>query len=125
MIISKKITAITPPSTGEMIQLEAIRKSSAQFTTLKPPATIPAPKIPPTSECVVETGAPIAVAKCNQTAPEARAASIKATKTRGSARWVESIMPDLIVSTTSPPAIIAPIASQIAAMRIAPTSVIA
>ncbi len=80
----RKITAIKPPSTGEITQLDTMRKHSPQFTISKPTATTPAPKIPPTRECVVETGAPIAVARCNHTAPEASAASIRATNTLGS-----------------------------------------
>ena len=122
---SKKSTAMTPPSTGESTQLEAIVPSTHQFATPKPPAAIPAPSTPPTIECVVDTGARKIVAKCTQIAPAIKVASITNKNTCESLIFLGSIMPDLMVLTTSPPAKIAPLASQIAAIIIAPVSVIA
>ena len=120
LIKNSNKAAIIPPLTGEIIQLAAIFPNSIQLATPKPPAAIPAPKIPPTIECVVETGAPIAVAKCSQIAPESKAANIKVAKFRESPITSIEIIPERTVSTTSPPAIKAPEISQIAAIVIAP-----
>ena len=79
LIKNNRIAAITPPIIGEITQLLAILPSAVQFATPNPPAAIPAPRIPPTIACVVETGAPITVAIFNQIAPEINAASIKVT----------------------------------------------
>ena len=88
-----------------------------------PPAAIPAPSTPPTIECVVETGAPRAVAMFSQMAPASNAAIISHIKVSVSVICAGSMMPFLIVLTTSPPASNAPDASKIAAIMMAPVSV--
>ena len=52
------MAAIRPPKTGEITQLAAIVPIVGQFTAAMPAAAMPAPMTPPTTECVVETGAP-------------------------------------------------------------------
>ena len=125
MLLIKKSNnaAITPPLTGEITQLATIPPSSSQFATPKPPAAIPAPKTPPTIACVVETGAPIAVAACSQIAPEIKAANINIINVLLSPIASIEIIPERTVSTTSPPAINAPEISQTAAIIIAPVIV--
>ena len=49
---------MTPPRTGEITHEAAILLIVAQLTALNPAAAMPAPITPPTTECVVETGAP-------------------------------------------------------------------
>ena len=92
-------------------------------TIVNPAAAIPAPITPPTIEWVVETGAPTDVAKLSQTAADKRAAVIAQINTSGLVIRAGSIMPFLIVFTTSPPAISAPAASNTAAITIAQKSV--
>src|SRR5690554_5785706 len=112
---NRNSAARAPPNTGEITQLAAILPITSQSATAQPPAAIPAPSTPPTMEWVVETGAPIQVARFSQSAPDSKAAVISQTKARGSSRVVGSIMPPLMVETTSPPAISAPAASNTAA----------
>ena len=122
----KNAAAISPPRTGEITQEAAIFAIVAQETILKPAAAIPAPITPPTIECVVETGAFIIVAKFNHKAAAKSAAIIAQMKGSGFPPKAEmSMMPFLIVLTTSPPAINAPAASKIAAITIATVIVIA
>ena len=78
---------------------------------------------PPTTEWVVETGAPSQVARFTQSAEEMSAAIIAQMKTFRSASAVGSMMPLEIVETTSPPASSAPALSQSAAMTMAPPMV--
>ena len=94
-----------------------------QLTALIPAATMPAPITPPTTECVVETGAPTHVARLTQSAEEISAAIIAQTKMRGSAIPAGSMIPREIVETTSPPASSAPALSKMAAITIAPPMV--
>ena len=68
---------MTPPMTGDMTQLAAMPAITPQSTDHRPAAAIPAPMTPPTTECVVDTGAPIAVARLIQTA-EASSAAVMA-----------------------------------------------
>ena len=68
--------AINPPKTGEITQLAAILYIVGQFTAANPAAAMPAPMTPPTTECVVETGAPTNVAKLTHSAADKSAASI-------------------------------------------------
>ena len=72
--------AMNPPSKGETTQLAAIAPMVGQLTRLKPTAAIPAPITPPTTECVVETGAPRTVARFTHIAEAARAAIIAQMK---------------------------------------------
>src|SRR6056297_3788738 len=115
--------AMIPPKTGEITQLAAILAMVGQFTAAKPAAAIPAPMTPPTTEWVVETGAPTLVARLTQSAAEISAASMAPTKMRASATLLGSIMPLEMVDTTSPPAKSAPADSQIAAITMAPPMV--
>ena len=112
-----------PPIIGEITQLAAICPILSQLATSQPPAAIPAPRTPPTIECVVDTGAPTAVAMLSHRAPASSAAIISQIKTSVLPMAAGSIIPFLIVLTTSPPAIRAPEASKIAAMAMAPNSV--
>lgn len=75
---------------------------------------------PPTTEWVVETGAPMKVARFTQSAADSSAAIIAVTNTRLSARLSGATIPLEIVSTTSPPASSAPALSQMAAIAMAP-----
>ena len=75
-------------------------------------------------ECVVETGAPSEVATLSQSALASSAASISQMKRDGSSIAAGLMMPPLMVSTTSPPAITAPSASKMAAIKMAQPSVI-
>ena len=83
-MIARKPAAIRPPSTGEITQLAAIPAIVPQLTAERPAAAMPAPMTPPTMECVVETGAPIQVARLIQRAEDTRAAIMAAVKTPGS-----------------------------------------
>ena len=123
MIQKRKPAAIAPPITGEIIQLAAIIPIWFQFAIPNPPAAIPAPRTPPTIAWVVETGAPKAVAMLSQRAPAKSAAIIKAIKIRAFGIREGSMIPFFTVLTTSPPAIKAPAASKIAAIKIAPNKV--
>src|SRR3546814_14784924 len=49
--------AIPAPKTGDTIQLAAIAAMVVQLTSPKPATVMPAPRMPPTIECVVDTGA--------------------------------------------------------------------
>ncbi len=120
MINHRNNAAIIPPSIGETTQLAAICAILGQFTAVMPAAAIPAPNTPPTTECVVETGAPIQVAKFTQTAAEISAANITQINTWGSPTAEGSIIPLEIVPTTSPPANSAPALSKTAAIIKAP-----
>src|SRR5574344_55166 len=119
----KKPAATIPPSIGDIIHEDAISNKLPQFKIEKPALAIPAPITPPTIACVVETGAPIDVAKFNQTAPARSPAVIAQINEFLSAIKFGSIIPLLIVFTTSPPAIIAPALSNIPAIIIAPVKV--
>src|SRR5690554_8004853 len=115
LMANRNSAARAPPNTGEITQLATILPMTFQSAMAQPPAAIPAPSTPPTMECVVETGAPIQVARLSHSAPASSAAVINHTNALGSSRVVGSIMPPLIVETTSPPAMSAPDASKIAA----------
>ena len=114
--------ANTPPITGEITQLATILAMTAQSAMPQPPAAIPAPRTPPTMEWVVDTGAPIQVARFSHRAPARSAAVISHTKALTSSSLSAAIMPPLMVETTSPPAMMAPPASNTAAIRTAPPS---
>src|SRR5690554_898846 len=113
--MNKNRAAKAPPSTGEITQLPAILAITLQSAIPQPPAAMPAPSTPPTIEWVVDTGAPIQVARLSQSAPANNAAVINQTKARPSSRLEGSIMPPFMVETTSPPAINAPADSKIPA----------
>src|SRR3546814_12355047 len=66
--------ATMPPNSGEITQLAAMLVMVPQLATSQPAAATPAPSTPPTMEWVVDTGAPIQVARFNQRAPASRAA---------------------------------------------------
>ena len=70
--------------------------------------------------CVVDTGAPTRVATLIHTAAAASAASMRRTNVAASAMLSGSMIPFLIVPTTSPPATIAPSASNTVATASAP-----
>src|SRR3990167_7406383 len=118
----KNPAAKIPPSKGEITQLAAILPMVPQLTISNPEAATPAPRTAPTIECVVETGAPTAVAKLSQIAPASKADIINQTKL-SPGKCPGLIIPLRIVLTTSPPASIAPIASKIAAINSAPPKV--
>ena len=114
-----------PPRTGEITQDAAIVPTTPQSAMPQPPAATPAPRTPPTMECVVETGAPTAVAKFSHKAAASSPAIMIQMNVPVSPICAGSMIPLLIVPTTSPPAISAPDASNTAAMMIAPVRVIA
>ena len=114
--------AMTPPSTGEITQLAAILPMVTQFTADKPTAAMPAPITPPTTACVVDTGAPKKVARLTHSADDSRAAIMSQTKLCVSGTSAGSMIPFEIVFTTSPPASSAPALSNKAAITSAPTS---
>src|SRR6056300_390211 len=76
LINHKNAAAITPPNTGEITQLAAIFDMVPQSTAPKPAAAMPAPITPPTTEWVVDTGAPTHVAILTHNAADSRAAII-------------------------------------------------
>ena len=119
----KNMAATKPPSTGEITQLAAIAPITGQSTAPNPAAAMPAPITPPTILCVVDTGAPIQVAKLTQSAADIRAAIIAHINVSASAIDSGETIPFEIVLTTSPPATIAPNASKIPAINSAPTMV--
>ena len=94
-----------------------------QFTAAKPAAAIPAPITPPTTECVVDTGAPTQVAILTQSADDISAAIIAQIKIWLSDTDDGSMIPLEMVDTTSPPASNAPAVSHTAAIAIAPPMV--
>ena len=72
--------------------------------------------MPPTIECVVETGQPMRVATSSQSAAPSSAAIMMNMKSRGLPSIApRSTMPERTVSVTSPPARIAPLTSNTAA----------
>ena len=112
--------AITPPNNGDITHDAAIWLIFGQLTAENPAAAIPAPITPPTTECVVDTGAPTQVAKLTHNAAEINAANIAQIKISGSPTADGSMIPFDIVPTTSPPAKSAPALSKIAAIISAP-----
>ena len=117
---AKKAAAMIPPRIGETIQLAAIFDITIQSMATNPAAAIPAPMTPPTMEWVVETGAPISVARLTQTAAESSAASMAQMNMLLSVNESGLMMLLEMVDTTSPPAIRAPAASKTAAIIKAP-----
>src|SRR5215217_8090910 len=117
--MTRNIAATMPPMTGEMTQLAAMLPIIGQATTEKPAAMIPAPTTPPTTAWVVDTGAPIYVARLTHKAEASRADIITMIKSRLSMSGTVS-RSRATVDTTSPPANRAPAASKIAAMTRAP-----
>ncbi len=110
---------MAPPIRGEITQLITMAPMVSQFTRPQPPAAMPAPMTAPMMECVVETGAPRAVARLSQSAPASKAANMTQANNAGSAMASASMMPPLMVPTTSPPATMAPSASNTAATTMA------
>src|SRR5210317_55320 len=108
LINHKNAAAITPPNTGEIAQLAAIFDMVPQSTAAKPAAAMPAPITPPTTEWVVDTGAPTHVARLTHKADEISAAIIAQMKIWPSETEAGSMIPLEIVDTTSPPASKAP-----------------
>src|SRR6056297_1530956 len=123
LMSARKPAAMIPPSTGEITQLAAMALMVGQLTAPKPAAAMPAPMTPPTTEWVVETGAPTHVARLTQSAADMSAAIIAQMKTSAEAIVVGAMIPLEMVETTSPPASSAPALSKIAAMAMAPPSV--
>ena len=116
----KNRAATAPPRTGDITQLAAILYMVGQFTAANPAAAIPAPITPPTTECVVDTGAPIHVARFTQRAAERSAASIAQIKIEVVCRLSGATIPFAMVETTSPPASSAPALSKMTAIAMAP-----
>ena len=116
---------MAPPRTGEITQLAAIAAMVGQLTAASPVAAMPDPMTPPTMAWVVETGAPIQVARLSHRAAASRAASMAVMKMPISAIGVGSMIPLAMVETTSPPAITAPAVLPTAAMSRAPNMVMA
>src|SRR5688572_425264 len=115
----RKAAAIAPPARGEITQLITIAPMVSQLTRPQPPAAMPEPMTAPMMECVVDTGAPSAVARLSQSAPASSAENITQAKSAGSVMALASMMPPLMVPTTSPPATMAPSASNTAATTMA------
>ena len=82
-----------------MTQLAAILSITAQLTADRPAALTPAPRTPPTMECVVETGAPTTVARFTQMAADKRADIIAQIKMDLSAKASGATMLFEIVDT--------------------------
>src|SRR6056297_271104 len=120
LISQRNSAAMTPPRTGEITQLAAMALIVGQFTAANPAAEMPAPMTPPTTECVVDTGAPTHVARFTQSAADKSAAIIAQMKVAALPMLSGAMMPFAIVETTSPPAISAPALSNTTAMAIAP-----
>ena len=120
LITKRKNAATAPPKTGEMTQDAAIAPIVSQLTAAKPAAAIPAPITPPTTECVVETGAPTNVARFTHKAADKSAAIIAQMNVSGVPMLSGAIMPLAMVETTSPPAINAPADSKTTAIAMAP-----
>ena len=112
--------ATTPPKTGEITQLAAILYMVGQLTATNPAAAIPAPITPPTTECVVDTGAPIQVARFTHKAADKTAANIAQMNIAAVCMLSGAMIPLAMVDTTSPPASRAPALSKMAAIAIAP-----
>src|SRR5574343_408846 len=119
LIRYKNRAATTPPIRGETTQLATICPMVDQFTTPQSPATMPAPITAPMMEWVVETGAPSTVATLSHKAPASNADNINHVNSSGLANAFGSMMPPLMVRTTSPPAMMAPSASNTAAIKMA------
>ena len=116
--------ATTPPKTGEITQLAAIAAIVPQLTIEAPATVRPAPRIPPTMECVVDTGELKKVAKFIQRAAANNALNIRYLKSVVVTKSPGDIMPLETVLTTSPPANNAPELSHIAAITTAvPTEI--
>ena len=125
LIQYRKLAAIRPPSSGDTTQLATMAPTVSQRATDRPPAATPAPSTAPTMECVVDTGAPNAVARLSHSAPASSAAVITQMKRSLSAMPAGLMMPPRIVDVTSPPAMSAPATSNTAAMTTAPPIVMA
>src|SRR5690606_33523396 len=108
---------------GEMIQLATMVPMVVQSTTPNPAALTAAPTTPPTTEWVVDTGAPKKVARLSHSAAANRADIMDHTNIMGVWNWSDDAMPLEMVWTTSPPAMMAPDASHRAAMTRAPLMV--
>src|SRR5699024_3618248 len=90
MMIASRAAAAIAPSTGEITQLAAMAPIIGQLTIPKPAEAMPAPTTPPTTACVVETGAPIKVARFTHSAEASRAAIITMMKVEVSISGVVS-----------------------------------
>ncbi len=124
LIANRNEAAIIPPINGEIIHELTMAPMVPQSTILNPAAAIPPPITPPTMEWVVDTGAPANVARFNHNAAASNAAIMAQIKLSVSVpNWLISMMPPLMVDTTSPPAIKAPAASKIIAIMMAPPMV--
>ena len=123
LINARMIAAIKPPRKGEITQLAAMADIVAQFTALKPTAAMPPPITPPTTECVVDTGALKYVARLTQRADAKRADIMAQMKVWLSFTKDGLMIPFAMVLTTSPPAKRAPALSKTAAIIRAPNMV--
>ena len=97
--------------------------TAGQFTASSPPPAMPAPSTPPTTACVVETGAPSQVDRFTHRAAAIIAQIITRTNPSEVAKPSGATMPPAMVSTTSPPASTAPRLSNTAAISSAPPMV--
>ena len=120
----RRKAATIPPNTGDITQLAAIAAIVPQFTIDSPATVKPAPKIPPTIECVVDTGELKKVARFIHNAAANKALSIKYLKLVTETSVPGEIIPLETVLTTSPPANKAPELSHTAAIKTAVPTVI-
>lgn len=109
---------------GDVTQLDEISTITRQLTGSGPTAAMPAPMTAPTIAWVVETGALSQVARLTHKAA-AISAAIMIQASNPSGTCTASTILDEMVFTTSPPAIVAPRISKIAAITSACAIVIA
>jgi len=125
-LIERRISAaIIHPITGDIIQDAIICPILLHSTIHTPYPVTHAPISHPITECVADTGAFTIVAMLIHRAAQSSVDIIIAIKFELSVISSGFMIHPLMVLTTSPPAIIAPEASQIAAMMMAHTIVIA
>ncbi len=103
--------AATPATKGETSQPAAISAMPGQFTASAPNVASPAPAMPPTTACVVLTGAPAQVARLIQIAAASSAATITEAPAAPASIRSGSTIPRLSVVVTRWPASITPASS--------------
>ena len=123
LMTTRKTAARMPPVSGEITQLATIWPMVGQTMASKPSAAMPAPTTPPTIEWVVETGAPMMVARLTHSADDSSADIMTMMKAFVVSVASRTIRLREMVDTTSPPASRAPEASHIAAISRAPPMV--
>ncbi|KUP95103.1 hypothetical protein TRIHO_00010 [Tritonibacter horizontis] len=119
-ISARSAIASPAPISGDSIQLAAMLLKVIQSTAPKPTAAMLAPMIAPMMLWVVETGAPIQVARLTQSAEAAMAAIIALISTSGAlmaAGWISRC--DTVATTSLPPSSAPAVSARAAAMRAA------